>query len=48
MNMILKTKNLCKSFNGQTAVNNISLNIERNSVYGLLGQTEPENLQHSK
>lgn len=37
MNMILKTKNLCKSFNGQTAVNNISLNIERNSVYGLLG-----------
>lgn len=37
MNMILKTTNLCKSFNGQTAVNNISLNIERNSVYGLLG-----------
>ena len=33
----MKTTNLCKSFNGQTAVNNISLNIERNSVYGLLG-----------
>lgn len=41
MNMILKTKNLCKSFNGQTAVNNISLNIERNSVYGLLGPNVP-------
>ena len=33
----MKTTNLCKSFSGQTAVNNISLNIERNSVYGLLG-----------
>ncbi|MCI8636132.1 MAG: ATP-binding cassette domain-containing protein, partial [Eubacterium sp.] len=37
MEMILKTTNLCKSFSGQTAVNNISLSIERNSVYGLLG-----------
>ena len=37
MSIILKTTNICKSFNGQTAVNNISLNIERNSVYGLLG-----------
>ena len=37
MEMILKTTNLCKSFSGQTAVNNISLNIEKNSVYGLLG-----------
>ena len=37
MEMILKTANLCKSFSGQTAVNNISLNIEKNSVYGLLG-----------
>ena len=37
MEMILKTKNLCKSFSGQKVVNNISLNIERNSVYGLLG-----------
>ena len=37
MEMILKTKNLCKSFSGQKIVNNISLNIERNSVYGLLG-----------
>ena len=37
MEMILKTTNLCKSFSGQTVVNNISLNIERNSVYRLLG-----------
>ena len=37
MSIILKTTNLCKSFSGQTAVNNISLNIEKNSVYGLLG-----------
>lgn len=37
MSMILKMTNLWKSFSGQTAVNNISLNIEKNSVYGLLG-----------
>lgn len=37
MNMILKTNNLCKCFKGQVAVNNLSLSIERNSVYGLLG-----------
>lgn len=37
MDMILKTTNLCKNFKGQTAVNNVSLNIQRNSVYGLLG-----------
>lgn len=37
MDTILKTNNLCKKFGGQTAVNNVSLNIPRNSVYGLLG-----------
>lgn len=37
MSIILKTTNLCKSFAKQSAVNNISLNIEKNSVYGLLG-----------
>ena len=37
MNMILKTNKLCKTFHGQSAVNNLSLNIEKNSVYGLLG-----------
>ncbi len=37
MDMILKTTDLCKCFKGQMTVNNVSLNIQRNSVYGLLG-----------
>ena len=37
MDIILKTTALCKDFKEQTAVNNVSLNIQRNSVYGLLG-----------
>ncbi|KAI4447990.1 Bacitracin transport ATP-binding protein BcrA [Eubacterium plexicaudatum ASF492] len=37
MEMILKTNELCKNFKDQVVVNNVSLNIERNSVYGLLG-----------
>lgn len=37
MEMILKTTNLCKSFKGHLAVNNVSLNIRKNSVYALLG-----------
>lgn len=37
MDLILKTTVLCKNFKGQTGVNNVSLNIQRNSVYGLLG-----------
>lgn len=37
MNMILKTTNLCKNFKEQKAVRDVSLNIERNSIYGLLG-----------
>lgn len=37
MSMILETRNLSKSFSGQTAVNNISLNIKENSVHGLMG-----------
>ena len=36
-NIILQTKDLCKTFKGQKAVNNISLSIEENSLYGLLG-----------
>lgn len=35
--MILQTQNLCKSFKNQKAVDNISLSVPRNSVYGLLG-----------
>lgn len=37
MDIILKTTNLSKKFKGQTAVDNLSLDIRRNSVYGLLG-----------
>ena len=37
MDVILKTTNLCKNFKGQAAVNNVSLSIAKNSVYGLLG-----------
>lgn len=37
MDCILKTNALCKQFKGQMAVNKVSLNIPRNSVYGLLG-----------
>lgn len=37
MDMILKTTNLCKKFGRQMAVNNVSLAIPRNSIYGLLG-----------
>lgn len=37
MDSILETTNLCKKFGKQTAVDNLSLRIERNSVYGLLG-----------
>ena len=37
MEMMLQTKNLCKSFKKQKAVNHVSLNIEKGKVYGLLG-----------
>lgn len=37
MNMILETKNLCKTFKGHNAVNNVSLHVKENTVYGLLG-----------
>ncbi len=37
MEMMLQTKDLCKSFKKQKAVNKVSLNIEKWKVYGLLG-----------
>ena len=45
MDMILKTTDLCKNFKGQMAVNNVSLNIRRNSVYGLLPIKEHKGLK---
>ena len=37
MDTILKTTDLCKKFNGQMAVDQVSLCIQKNSIYGLLG-----------
>ena len=37
MEMILQTTQLCKSFKNQKAVNKVSLNIGKGTVYGLLG-----------
>lgn len=37
MEMIIQTKDLCKSFKKQKAVNKVSLNIGKGKVYGLLG-----------
>ena len=36
-NYLIQTKNLSKNFKKQVAVNNVSLNVLENSVYGLLG-----------
>lgn len=36
-NYILQTENLSKKFRKQYATNNISLKVEKNSIYGLLG-----------
>lgn len=37
MEMMLQTKELCKSFHHQKVVNHVSLNIVKGKVYGLLG-----------
>ncbi|MCM1145925.1 MAG: ATP-binding cassette domain-containing protein, partial [Lachnoclostridium sp.] len=37
MDTILKTTDLCKDFKEQKAVDKVSLHIERNAIYGLLG-----------
>ncbi len=37
MKAILKTNNLCKDFKKQRAVNNVSITVRENSIYGLLG-----------
>lgn len=41
MEMMLQTQNLCKYFKKQKAVNNVSLNIEKGKIYGLLGPNVP-------
>lgn len=37
MKAVLKTNNLCKDFKKQKAVNNVSITVRENSIYGLLG-----------
>ena len=37
MKAILKTNNLCRDFKKQKAVNNVSITVRENSIYGLLG-----------
>lgn len=37
MKAILKTNNLCKDFKKQKTVNNVSITVRENSIYGLLG-----------
>ncbi len=37
MNNILETHNLCKKYKKQYANDNISISVEKNSIYGLLG-----------
>lgn len=37
MKEILKTNNLCKDFKKQKVVNNVSITVRENSIYGLLG-----------
>ena len=40
---ILETRELTKNFSGQLAVNGVSLEIKRNTIYGLLGPEVREN-----
>lgn len=40
MSMILRTTDLCRKFQGQYVVENVSLNIKENTIYGLLGPNE--------
>lgn len=46
MSKILKTTDLCKSFSGQSVVNNLSLNIEKIPFMDYWGRMEQENPQH--
>ena len=36
--MVIEIKNLVKRYNGNLAVDNVSMKIKRGEIYGLLGQ----------
>ena len=46
MEMMLQTQNLCKYFRKQKAVNNVSLNIEKEQIMDCLDRMVRENLPH--
>lgn len=46
--VLLETKGLTKKFGKETAVEDVSLTVQKNSIYGLLDQTELGNQLHSK
>ena len=46
MQPILTLTNLTKKFGPITAVNNLTVTIEKGNVYGILGLMEVENPQH--
>lgn len=43
---MLEVKKLVKEFDKNIAVNNISFNVKKGRIFGLLGETEQENLQY--
>lgn len=46
--VLLETKSLTKKFGKETAVADVSLTVQKNSIYGLLGPMELENRQRLK
>ena len=42
MSIMLETKGLTKKYKHQTALNNVSIQVEKGSVYGLLGPNGAE------
>ncbi|MGF3073582.1 ABC transporter ATP-binding protein [Facklamia sp. P13069] len=38
MESILKSENLCKAYNNQFALNNVSMNVQSGDIYGLIGR----------
>jgi ABC-type uncharacterized transport system ATPase subunit len=39
MEFVVQTKDLCKAFAGENAVNHVNINIRRGDIYGFIGKT---------